>query len=117
MQPEVPTEKHHAKDKQLDNAAWGVFFVWLGVSLLARLPWGVWLLGVGVLILGAQLARRTLGLRHDVFWLIAGALFVLGGISKVAPFGIHFAIIPVLCIVAGIGLLAKAVTRRAPHHV
>ncbi len=117
MSPEAFIDRHDTKEKQLDAGTWGVFFLWLGISFLAHVPWGVWLLGVGVIILGAQLARRMFALRLDVFWLVAGALFVLGGVSEIAPFGANIAIIPVLCIAAGIGLLAKAFTRRAgPHH-
>ncbi len=116
MSAEVSTLPRDTKDKQLDAGTWGVFFVWLGISFLAHVPWGVWLLGVGVIILGAQLARRILGVRLDGFWIVAGAIFVLGGISEIAPFGISVAIIPVLCIIAGLGLLAKALTRRVGAH-
>ncbi len=117
MNDELLNQSHVMKEKQLDAGVWGVFFLWIGISLLAHLPWGVWLLGVGVITLGAQFARKLLDLRLDVFWLVAGALFLLGGLSEIAPFGMSFAIIPVLCIVAGIGLLARALTRHVgPRH-
>lgn len=117
MSPDRPTHNRDPMEKQLDVGTWGAFFLWLGISLLAPLSWGVWLLGVGLIILGAQLARRMVALRVEVFWLVAGALFVLGGISEIGPFGFGIAIIPVLCIAAGVGLLAKAVIRRAgPRH-
>lgn len=110
MSAELSTHPH-TKEKQLDAGTWGVFFLWIGISFLAHLPWGVWLLGVGVIILGAQFARRMIDLRLDRFWLVAGVLFLLGGISDIAPFGINIAIIPVLCIIAGVVLLARALTR------
>lgn len=117
MSAELSTQPHVTKEKQLDAGTWGVFFVWIGISFLAHLPWGVWLLGVGVIILGTQLARRMIDLRVDGFWLFAGALLLLGGISDLAPFGFNIATIPVLCIIAGIVLLARALTRRAgPRH-
>jgi hypothetical protein len=117
MNPERPITRTDTKEKQLDAATWGVFFLWLGISFLAHIPWGAWLLGVGVIVLGAQLGRRMLGARLDAFWLVAGVLFVLGGISDIVPFGLHVAVIPVLCIVVGIVLLAKALTRSAgPRH-
>ncbi|HSD90437.1 MAG TPA: hypothetical protein VLB44_23075 [Kofleriaceae bacterium] len=105
------------KEKQLDAGTWGVFFLWIGISFLAHIPWAVWLVGVGVLLLGAQIARKMIDLRVDGFWLVAGALFLLGGISEIAPFGMNIAIIPVLCIIGGIVLLARALTRRGgPRH-
>lgn len=117
MSPEPLIDRRDTKEKQLDAGTWGGFFVWLGISLLAHLPWGVWLIGVGVIILGAQLARRMFAVKLDGFWLVAGTFFVLGGISDITPFGVNVAIIPVLCIAAGIGLLAKAFARRAgPRH-
>jgi hypothetical protein len=121
MSPELETTKERdPKEKQLEVGTWGAFFVWLGVSLLAPLAWGVWLGGVGVIILGAQLARRVFGLPLDGFWLIAGVLFVLGGISEIAPFEIALPLIPLLCIIAGLGLLARALaggaaTRSSPR--
>ena len=117
MSAELSTSSHATKKKQLDAGTWGVFFLWIGISFLAHVPWGVWLLGVGVIILGAQLARRMFDLRVDGFWLVAGAVFLLGGISDIAPLGIHIAIIPVLCIIGGVILLARALTGRAgPRH-
>ncbi len=117
MTTELLTETQDTNDKRLDAGTWGVFFLWLGISFLAHLPWGLWLLGVGVIILGSQIAHSALGLRRDGFWLVAGAVFVIGGISEIAPFGVSIALIPVLCIAAGIGLIAKAMTRHAaPHH-
>ncbi len=117
MSAELSTQAHATKEKQLEAGTWGLFFVWIGISFLAHLPWGVWLLGVGVLILGAQFARRMIDFRLDGFWLVAGTLFLLGGISEIAPFGISIAIIPVLCIIVGIVLLARALTRHGgPRH-
>lgn len=117
MNPERPIVKPDPNEKRLDAGTWGVFFLWLGISFLAHIPWGVWLLGVGVIVLGAQLGRRMIGARLDGFWLVAGSLFVLGGISNIVPFGLHVAVIPVLCIAVGIVLLAKALTRGAgPRH-
>lgn len=117
MSAEVTPQPHVTKERQLDAGTWGVFFLWIGISFLVHVPWGVWLLGVGVILLGAQLARRMLDLRVDGFWLVAGALFLVGGISDVAPFGIDIAIIPALCILAGIILLARALPRRGgPRH-
>ncbi len=117
MSAELLTQSHVTKEKQLDAGTWGVFFLWIGISFLAHLPWGIWLLGVGVIILGAQFARRMIDLRLDAFWLVAGALFLLGGVSDIARLKIHIAIIPALCIAAGIVLLARALTRRGgPSH-
>jgi len=91
---------------KLDAAAWGVFFLWVGIALVAGLGWGVGLLGVGVITLGGQAARRYLGLALEGFWLVVGVFFVMGGVWELL--GLRFAIVPVLLIAIGIVLLASA---------
>ncbi len=95
-------------EKQLDVGTWGIFFVWIGAALLASLPWGVWLVGTGAIVVGAQIARHYIGSPVEIFWLVVGALFVLGGVSELAELDRHFAIIPIVCITAGAGLIASA---------
>jgi hypothetical protein len=95
-------------DRKFDAAAWGLFFVWVGVALLANLSWGTALVGVGVIILGAQLARTYFALGLERFWLVAGILFVLGGAWEL--FRVQVGLVPILCIVVGIALLVSALT-------
>lgn len=108
---EPPVEKRNVNEKRLDLGSWGAFFVWTGVAFLAPLSWGVWLLGVGVIILGTQLYGRLIDLRVEGFWLVAGSLFLIGGIWELAGLERRLAIIPIVCIVAGAGLLASALRR------
>lgn len=101
-------EKPGANEKRLDLVSWGAFFIWTGVAFLAPLSWGVWLLGLGVIVLGTQLYRRQIALHVEGFWLVAGGLFLIGGIWELAEFERRLAIIPVVCILAGVALLASA---------
>ena len=105
---EPSAEKRGMTEKRIDGAVWGSFFVWIGIALLASLSWGVWLLGAGVIVLGAQVVRRLVALRLETFWIIAGVLFVIGGIAELAHLALDIAIIPILCIIAGAGLLVNA---------
>lgn len=95
---------------KLDAAAWGVFFIWIGVVLLANLGWSVGLFGVGVITLGAQLARKYLGEELEGFWVLVGFLFLLGGIWEL--FSIRAGLVPILLIVAGALLLLSTLTAR-----
>lgn len=113
MRAELASDGRDTTEKQLDAGTWGVFLLWIGAWLLAQLSWGVGLFGVGAIILGAQLVRRMLGLRFDGFWLVVGGLFVLAGAWRLAPFGISISLVPALCILAGLGLLGWALSRRA----
>ncbi len=100
----------HALSKKLEAAAWGLFFIWIGIALLADVGWGVGLLGVGIIILGAQASRRYLALKLEGFWVVVGFLFVVGGIWEL--FNVQIALVPLLCIVAGVALLASALRGR-----
>ncbi len=103
--------------RKLDAAGWGLFFIWMGVAVLAAVGWGVGLLGVGILTLGAQLARQHFGLRIDRFWLVVGALLFFGAAWELLAVGLHNAAmpgawVPVSSIAAGVLLLFSALHRR-----
>ena len=103
--------KRSSLNKKLDAAAWGIFFIWTGIAFLADVGWGAGLLGVGIITLGAQVARRYFALKFEGFWLAVGFLFVVSGICKL--FNVHLGLVPILCIVAGIALLASIFVGRA----
>ena len=92
---------------KLDAAAWGLFFVWVGVALIADVGWGVGLLGVGVITLGAQWARKNFDLAIEGFWVAVGLLFALAGVWEMV--GVRFSLVPIVLIVAGGALLLNAV--------
>lgn len=99
-----------ALDKKLEAAGWGLFFIWIGIALFAHVGWGTGLLGVGIITLGAQMARKYFALRWEGFWVAVGFLFVVGGICKL--FNVHLGLVPILCIVAGIALLLSMLVGR-----
>lgn len=92
--------------QRLDAVAWGLFFLWVGIALLTNLNWGIGLLGVGVIVLGGQAARKYVHLTLEAFWLVVGVLFVMGGIWELLS--VRVGIIPVVCIAAGVLLLVSA---------
>jgi hypothetical protein len=99
------TSDEVALDKKIDTAAWGIFFIWVGIALLADVGWGVGLLGVGVIMLGAQAWRRYLGVRMELFSLVAGTLFAIVGIWNL--FEVRVDIVPLLFVAVGIALIAS----------
>jgi len=46
--------------RQIDAIGWGVFFIWVGIAVLADLGWGVGMIGIGMIILGGFAARAHL---------------------------------------------------------
>ncbi len=106
----MPEKIQRALDGKVDPTVWGLFFVWIGIAVLAHLGWGIGLVGVGVITLGAQAWRGYLGLRVDRFSLVVGSLFTIGGIWSLLDLRID--LVPVLCIVAGIALLVSTLAGR-----
>jgi hypothetical protein len=96
---------------KLDAVAWGLFFVWVGIALIANIGWGLGLLGVGVITLGGQVARKYFGLAVERFWLVVALFFVLGGVWELL--GLQFSLVPIMLIVAGMALLFSAMRRQS----
>ena len=105
-----PATSTSVLDRRLDAAAWGLFFVWIGVALLAGLSWGLGLLGVGIITLGAQWARRYFGLTVETFWVVVGLLFLASGVWELLS--VRIGLVPIVLIVAGVALLLSAARRR-----
>ena len=109
------TQSNRELARKLDAAGWGLFFIWIGIAALASVGWGVTLLGVGVITLGGQLARKHSGFSVEGFWLFVGLLFVTSGLWTALGLGRAakpWALVPIVCIVAGAALLFSALLRR-----
>lgn len=89
--------------RKLDAVGWGLFFIWVGIAMLADVGWGVGLLGVGIITLGMQVVQKFVGLKLEGFWIVVGLLFAVGGIWELYEF--KLSLVPILLIIAGIALL------------
>ena len=110
LQSGKPTQRESQSDK-LAGAGWGIFFIWLGLAILASIPSWVTLLGIGVITLGVQGARKNAGLHAEKFWVTVGALFFGATLWDLA--GLTFQLLPILLILVGGGVLASLFTKRA----
>jgi hypothetical protein len=97
-------------EKALQAIGWGLFFIWIGLALLSDFGWGVGLLGVGIITLGEQMARRYFNLKVERFWITIGALFLLGGAWEL--FEVRVGLTPILLIIVGIVLLLSPLLAR-----
>lgn len=94
-------------ESKLTTMAWGLYFVWLGLAFYGSLGVGATLVGIGVIAIGMQIARMSQKLKMEVFWLIIGGLFVLGGFWDMAN-PLHPQV-PVLLLITGLLLLLSTV--------
>jgi hypothetical protein len=96
--------------KRITTIGWGLFFIWLGFVLMINAGSGFILLGVGLISLGMQVARKYSGLESDGFWIVVGILFVIVGIWEM--FEITMPLMSVFLIVVGGAFLVSALKSR-----
>ena len=92
--------------RKLAVGSWGLFFIWVAITLVANVGWGIALLGVGIITLATQAVRKCVGLPAEWFWLVVGVLFLAGGICELR--GVPMPVVPILLALAGVALLASA---------
>jgi len=102
-------------ERRLDAVFWGLFFIWIGIALLAHTGWGVGLMGVAILILGGQVTRYYSGLKVVGFGVVLGSLFFLCGIWEMLH--VRLDLIPVLCIGMGVVLLVSVLVGKKRNHM
>jgi hypothetical protein len=102
------------KAKKVTAVGWGLFFLWLGIVLMFKGGTGLVLIGVGVISLGIQVARRYIGLESDGFWILLAVLFVIVGIWEM--FDVKLPLMSVFLIVVGAAFLVSALRSGSPRN-
>jgi hypothetical protein len=104
----------------LETIAWGVFFIWWGITdadvgLFRSLPPGTGWIGVGLILIGLNVVRALNGTPTNGFSITLGILaLVLGGLKLASslltlPFDIP--IYAILLVVLGVILLTRELLR------
>ena len=80
-------------ENRFETLAWGLLFIWLGAwwgFLEGKvLPGGTGVLGVGLILVGLNLARWLKGIEINILTSAFGALFLILGGLKVAKVGLN----------------------------
>ncbi len=107
-------------NKVLDTIAWGVFIILLGVGWITstyyQMDTGIYVaLGVGIILISLNIARKTGKIAISKFSLFIGMLaFALSG-AGIAGFAMPF--IPTVILLVGLFIVAEAIqktTNRKP---
>ncbi|MEN6480866.1 MAG: hypothetical protein ABFD29_01630 [Anaerolineaceae bacterium] len=104
---QVEDEKNKL-NKRFETISWGLFLVMIGGMGLvpdAMIPNGTWLIGVGLIMLGLNLARYLNHIKVSNFTLILGVIALLSGTSDY--FNIDLPFFAILLIIIGAGMLIK----------
>jgi hypothetical protein len=106
---EIKMNDNTRTNRIIDTVAWGVLFIWWGITLLVQLPAGFGLIGMGVIVLGANAVRYFQGIRINGFSAGIGVLaLVWGGLElagAVLTLPFELPVFPVLLIVLGVMVL------------
>lgn len=101
--------------RTLTTVAWGLFFVLVGGAWFYGETYKVDMgaiiaIGVGLILIGLNLARSSIGAKMSKFSLGIGILALLLGIARY--FGMKLDILPLIIILIGLFILAEAFARR-----
>ena len=80
-----------ALNKRLETIAWGLLLVMLGGFLLVpgnQFPKGWWSIGVGVIMLGLNVARYFMNVRMSGFTTFLGIVAIISGVLELAGWDI-----------------------------
>ncbi len=84
--------------------AWGLLLLWVSVAIATSVGSGVGLVGAGVIVLGAEVARKwILKLSAETMMVVVGIVFIAGGIVKLVVDQVDP--LPVTCLVAGAAVI------------
>jgi len=89
-----------------ETVSWGLFLILSGALALApdgAIPRGTWLLGVGMIMLWLNAARRRRSIPISGFTVALGAVATVLGIGSLA--GVAVPVLPVILLVAGAYLI------------
>src|SRR5512147_2609628 len=100
-------------NRNIETFAWGALFVWWGITLLIDFPAGVGLLGVGLILLGANVMRYFQGIRINGFSASIGVLALVWGALELAGTVLAFElpVFAILLIALGATVLGLEYTR------
>ncbi len=100
-----------ALNKRYETIAWGVFFIWWGVTAFFRLPDGANTIGIGLILLGLNAARYFSNLRTSGFTITLGVIALFIGAADLLRalnlIAFELPAFPLLLIVLGVVWLAR----------
>lgn len=101
-------EEKAALNKRMETVAWGLFIIMLGgFSFIPKemVPKGAWSVGIGLIMLGLNLARYLNKIKMSGFTTVLGIIAVVGGIVQLL--GFHQLEDAILLILLGVYIIFK----------
>jgi len=101
--------------RTLTTAAWGLFFILVGGAWLYGEAYHIDMgtiiaIGVGLILIGLNVARAAIGVGMGKFSLGIGMLALLIGLARYA--GMPLPILPLIILLIGLFIVAEAIVRK-----
>lgn len=101
------------KNVALTSLAWGLFFVWIGASWIASEYYSISMapyvaLGAGLILIGLNIARTSLGMKLSKFSLFIGIVAL--AFSGTALMGYPLPFWQTIIVLIGLFIIAEAVS-------
>ena len=101
-------DPQRALNKRLETIGWALFLIMIGgLGLVPKdqVPEGIWLIGVGLIMLGLNVARYVYKIKPSGFTIFLGCLAVIAGVGDL--FGLDLPILAIALILIGANLLLR----------
>jgi hypothetical protein len=111
MASSSPSTNKTALNRRFERTSWALLLIMIGGFLIAgdAVPGGSWLLGVGVILIGLNLARSRNGIKPPLITTILGVVALALGVGNF--FGIGVPILPALLVLVGLNILMGVWTK------
>jgi len=105
-------ENSKTLNHNFESMAWGAIFIWWGITeLVVDLPHGVGAIGIGLILLGLNLARSLNSIPTSSFSTTVGVLALVLGVLELASTALRLPfelpIFSILLVVLGVVVLAR----------
>jgi hypothetical protein len=109
-------------NRRLEAIAWGAFFVWWGITeLFPSLPKGSGAIGIGIILLGLNVARSMNNIPSSGFTTTLGILALVLGVLDFSRGLLHLSfelpVFGILLIVLGVIFLARELIGKTSQSV
>jgi uncharacterized membrane protein HdeD (DUF308 family) len=105
--------------ERLETAGWGLLLAWSGALILLpgdlALLWHIWLVGVGVIVLGAALVAVRLGSRPSLDSWILGVVALVSGLAGLI--GVSISVIGLGLLAFGLAFLVAVIRPSVVRHL
>lgn len=106
MSTQMEDREKRELDHEISRIGWALLFIMTGgLLLLPDVPREMWLIGIGVILVGAQLVRYVNHIPVWTFSLVLGAAALLLGVAAFAGVVTSFEWLPILLILIGLSIV------------